>query len=448
MNKSSSASTQSIYFTFALILIFLRFSLLHETIAFLTGLNTYLLYIFGPVALFGVIVSNGLKRAYREWPGWLWLAFAVWLLLAIPFSSWKGGSLALVMAYIRTNFIMFLVTAGLATRWTHCKSMLYAIAMGAIVNLGTAKFFIKASSGDRLTLQGVGLISNPNDLAAHLLFVLPFLLFIVLKPRIHLAFRFLFGAAIVVGVFQILRTGSRGAFIALAFTLMFILVQGPRALKFAVATAVPVVLVILILMLPSSTWQRLTSFSSDDSSSREAVESSEARKYLLKQSLIYTFQHPIFGIGPGQFMTYEGQEKKEQGLRGAWHETHNSYTAISSECGIPALLLYLAAVISTFRLLGSIRKKAKTYGQTEIIAAAFCLKVALFAYSIVTLFVNFGYLFYLPATSGLVVAMWYAVRRDQQFQLANRARQDVTVPSGAGIGPIFHPDSVRYFSHN
>ena len=42
MNKSTSAPAQTIYFTCALMLVFLRFSLLHETITFLTGRNTYL----------------------------------------------------------------------------------------------------------------------------------------------------------------------------------------------------------------------------------------------------------------------------------------------------------------------------------------------------------------------------------------------------------------------
>jgi O-antigen ligase len=441
MNKSSSAYPQTVYFVFAVVLVFLRFSYLLETISYLTGRNTYLLYILGPVALFGVIVSNGLKRAFREWPGKLWLAFVIWLLLAIPFSSWKGGSLMDVMTYIRTNFIMFLVTAGLATRWAHCRSMIYAIAVAVIVNLGMATFFISTSTStsNRLALGTAGMVSNPNDLAAHLLFVLPFLLFIVLKPRIHLAFRFLLGAAIIVGLFQILRTGSRGALIALGFTLLFIIVRGPRSLRFAMVTALPVILVTLILILPSSTWQRLTFFSGTNEALEEAALSTEARKDLLKESLIYTLQHPIFGVGPRQFMSYEAQEKKDQGLRGSWHDTHNSYTQISSECGIPALLFYLAAVIATFRLLGSIQNKAKTYGQEEIIAATFCIRVALVAYNIAALFVNFGYFFYLPATSGLVVAMWYAVRREQQSHLANSAQQRVTVSSEVRMGAVFLP---------
>ncbi len=32
-----------------------------------------------------------------------------------------------------------------------------------------------------------------------------------------------------------------------------------------------------------------------------------------------------------------------------WHETHNGYTQISCECGIPQLIIYLFAVVLTFK---------------------------------------------------------------------------------------------------
>jgi O-antigen ligase len=439
MNKSTSALDQSIYFTCALILVFLRFSLLHETIASLTGRNNYLLYIFAPVALFGVIASNGLQRVFRAWPAKFWAGFLICMVLAIPFSSWIGGSATQVLVYIRTNFIMLLVTAGLATRWVHCKAILYAIALAAIVNLGSASLLVKSSSSDRLALQGSGTINNSNDLAAHMLLVLPFLLFIVLKPRVHIVFRLLSLAAILLGVSQILRTGSRGAFIALGVSLLFILVRGPRRLKIALGTTLPILLAILILVVPSSTRQRLTSFTTGDKAT-EASASSEFRQYLLEQSLIYTFQHPIFGVGPGQFMIYENQIRKNEGLRGSWHGTHNSYTQISSECGIPAFFFYLAAVISTFLLLGRIRRRAKASGREEILAATFCITLGLVSYSIATLFVNFGYSFYFPAISGLVVGMWYAVCHDPHVRLVNSdVRQNVMAWSEVGTLGVSDP---------
>ena len=349
------------------------------------------------------------------------------MILAVPFSSWRGGSAALVLSYIRTNFIMLLVTAGLATRWVHCRAILYAISMAAFVNLGTASLLIKSSS-DRLALQGTGVISNSNDLAAHMLLVLPVLLFIVLNPRVHITIRLVSIAAIFLGVFQILRTGSRGSFIALGVAFLFALVRGPRGLKVAMGTAVPVVLVILILMVPSSTRQRLTSFTTGEAT--EASVSSESREYLLKQSIIYTVQHPIFGVGPGQFSAYESQRRKNEALRHAWLQTHNSYTQISCECGIPAFLFYLAAVIGTFRLLGRIRRRAKAYRQKEILAATFCISLGLVGYSSAALFVNFGYFFYFPAISGLVLGMWYAVCHDPKIRPVDTAvRQNAMAAS-------------------
>ena len=204
-------------------------------------------------------------------------------------------------------------------------------------------------------------------------------------------------------------------------------------------TAVPVVLIILILMVPVLTRQRLTSLTAGDKAT-ESSASSESRKYLLKQSIIYTFQHPIFGVGPGQFMNYESQRRKDEGLRGSWLETHNSYTQISSQCGIPALLFYMAAAISTFMLLGRIRRRAKAYGRKEILAATFCITLSLVGYSSVVLFVNFGYFFYFPAISGLVVGIWYAVCHDPKIQLTHSdVRQRVVALSEVGTLAVADP---------
>ena len=115
---------------------------------------------------------------------------------------------------------------------------------------------------------------------------------------------------------------------------------------------IPVGLIALLVVLPESTRTRLMSFSqSEIGVSKEALESSESREYLLKQSIIFTFTHPVFGVGPGQFSSYEGGLRTEEGERGSWHETHNTFTQISSECGIPAMLCYIGAVFTTFAML-------------------------------------------------------------------------------------------------
>ena len=439
--KSLNGHLHALCFGSALVLVFLRFSFLHETFAALTGVNAYLLYIFGPIALIGVIANSGVQRTLRQTPGIFWLGFAVWMILAVPFSSWRGGSLTHVVTYVRTDFIMLFVTAGIARNWADCKKLIYAIALAAIFNLGTAHLFVDSTNADRLTLQGNGIISNPNDLAAHLLLVLPFVLFIVLKKGTPFILRTIMVIAIGNGMFQVLRTGSRGALVALTLTTIFVLVRGSVRQKVTVGLAAIVVFTILIALLPRSTWNRLTTFSESQEAAGEAVESSEARQYLLKQSIIYTLQKPFFGVGPGQFSLYEGQSRVSEGLKGYWHETHNSYTQISSECGIPALAFYLAAMTATFGLLRKIRKKAREFHQDEIITATFCLTIGLVAYSTVALFVNFGYRFYLPTVSGLVVAIWFAVRHDRPKR---RLAPGISKPVMCSLDPIgtFHPDST------
>lgn len=209
-STESKGLTQSIGFKSALVLVFLRFSNLHEMLSFITGKNNYLPYVFGPAAVLAAISSGRLRYIFRERPPKFWLRFAGWMLIAVPFSSWKGGSFTAVIAYIKTDFIMLLVTAALATKWVDCRQIMYAIAAAAVSNIATAYLFLKPS-GDRLALEWSGTIGNSNDLAAHLLLVLPFLLFVALKPGTWALFRFGWAVAIAFGIFEILRTASRGA---------------------------------------------------------------------------------------------------------------------------------------------------------------------------------------------------------------------------------------------
>ena len=75
-------------------------------------------------------------------------------------------------------------------------------------------------------------------------------------------------------------------------------------------------------------------------------DSQEARRELLTMSLSITAHHPLLGIGPGNF----------QGYTETWHVTHNTYTELTSECGIPALILFLLIIRAAFRNLQRVQK--------------------------------------------------------------------------------------------
>ncbi len=54
--------------------------------------------------------------------------------------------------------------------------------------------------------------------------------------------------------------------------------------------------------------------------------------------------HPLFGVGPDQFAAAVSQEAAGDGQQVPWLGTHNTYTQVSSECGIPALIFYVAVI--------------------------------------------------------------------------------------------------------
>jgi O-antigen ligase len=164
----------------------------------------------------------------------------------------------------------------------------------------------------------------------------------------------------------------------------------------------------------------MLSFSGDQAGADTgALESSAARQRLLEDSIKCTLDHPLLGVGLEQFPNYERAAPGEA----RWKDSHNSYTQISSECGLPALLFYLAALIWTFRLLARIKQRASGPAKTEMITATYVIGIGVVAYSVAIFFLNFGYAPQFLLVSGLIETMWRVVRRGMQAaQVASEAQ--------------------------
>src|SRR5262249_8290838 len=156
---------------FALLFVFVRFSMIHEVALFYTGRHLYLVAALGVPCIAFTAISGGIRRTLHYRMSYYCLAFMGWLVLAVPLSAWRGGSFTLVFTYFQTQFVMLFIIAGLIMTWKECRRMIYAVALGALTNVLTAKLFPDVDSDSRLGL-GLGLsggsITNANDFAAHL----------------------------------------------------------------------------------------------------------------------------------------------------------------------------------------------------------------------------------------------------------------------------------------
>jgi O-antigen ligase len=157
----------------------------------------------------------------------------------------------------------------------------------------------------------------------------------------------------------------------------------------------------------------------------EAQESYESRSYLFEQSVRFTLQHPVFGVGPDQFSNYEGMWSRKQGQRGNWHATHCAYTQVSSECGIPALLFFLGSLGSAWLLVNRAYRMAKQKGYEEIKNACFCYLLAMVGFLTAIIFLANAYSFHLPAMVGLGVCLGLTAMREIETSDANKPAPDV-----------------------
>ena len=422
---------REIAFRMAVVLVFIRFSTIHQLLTYIIHVNLYLLYLFSIPTLAGVVLAGGIQRTLRGRPAIYWTIFLVWMIAGLPFSTWRGGSAGALDAYARTTFPMLFVIAGLTLTWRQCRAMMWAVASGGAAIMLAAKMFQDESGnyGERLAIT-FGTISNSNDYACHLVVVLPFLIWVALAAKSK-ALRLAAFGGVGYGILLVLKTASRGALLALGAGALYWLLRGTMRQRIFLIAAGPIAAIALVAFVPRAALVRIVSFSAEDAgASQEALASSAMRRYLLGQSIVYTLQHPVFGVGMSQFSSYEGNHNQIIGAHGYWHETHNTFTEVSSECGLPALALYIAAILSTFFLMNRVYRQARKRPECEDIrTAAFCIMMAMTMYCTAIAFTNFAYFFYLPAISSLAIA----VSRAAPAELAGRRAACQAAPQPVSV---------------
>lgn len=396
----------SVYFCLATL--FLRLSVLPELILYTTHLNTYLLYLAAPPAILSALLMGSVRRTFRSRAAYYWLAFFAWMVLATPFSSWPGGSAARVFSYTRFDGMFLVLIGGVAVDWREVRAVFRTIAAAGLVNLASARIFSHVESG-RVSLVASGTIGNSNDLAAQLLLVLPFVYFFMLGPRRPFVIRIVVTGLLLDGLWVILGTASRGALIGLGIAFLFVLWQVSLPKKLVLVAAATIIVLSALTLLPASTRSRLGALFGGQHV--EAADSSASREYLFRMSVKFTFQHPVFGVGPDQFGVFEGKTSRAQGLHGNWHATHNTYTQVSSECGLPAFFFFVAGLGSAIILALRTYRRAKREGYTEIANGCFCYLLAMAGHLTSLIFLAHAYSFILPAMVGLGITLNFTAAR-------------------------------------
>ncbi len=368
-------------------------------------INTPILQILGIPAVLIAFLTRGFLRPFATSIGVFLLCFTVWIMVAVPFSLWKGGSFNTFRDWLR-SLVLFVLVSSFVVTLRHLRAAVTVIA-ASVVAVSVMSLLVGSTESGRLSVAGK--FGNPNDLAQVIVIALPLLWFIASRANLPTPWRVLAALCMAPLFLAFAKTGSRGGLVTLACTLAAYLLLTPASRRLMIVAGLLIMGAVSFAVLPEDLRQRFTNISGErseeyDPLQQSAVGSFQDRRRLLKDSIELTLAHPLVGVGPGQFSVAQNELAISRGApRGSWLQTHNTYTQVSSETGIPGLIFYCAALFGVFRAL---RFKA-VGGSDEIrelrVLGQF-LRLSLLAFAVSAMFSVSAYDSHLPVLAGLAVA--------------------------------------------
>ncbi|HKP47807.1 MAG TPA: O-antigen ligase family protein [Pyrinomonadaceae bacterium] len=339
--------------------------------AFVAALLTLVIFIPTQLAL-----ENRLTARPRE------VALALFLLLtgllSIPFALEPTTAIQSFIEFLKV-VLMFIVLVNVLRTEKRLRILIaLVLCASCVLSIAALNDYIHgnlALQGRRIAGLIGGLFSNPNDLALHLVTMIPISAALMFGSRGPLKKLAYFSCSLVLTL-GLVATFSRGGFLGFICVVAFSgwkLARRNRALFGVIALLV----VAATLVLAPGAYRSRISNASDDS----AI----ARTDDLKRSLVIAARHPFFGVGMDNYILYSNTNKA----------THNAYTQVASEMGIAALLIYLTFLITPFRKLRLAElsnPEAKRRSPLQYLAIG--LQASLLGYMVGSFFASVAYLWY------------------------------------------------------
>jgi putative inorganic carbon (hco3(-)) transporter len=334
--------------------------------------------IAGSVAL-GAFLLNLLVRKKLNLSRAVLLLLALFgqLCLAIPFSAWRGGSFELVLYDFSKIVLIVLLLVQAVDTFPRLRQLIFVQTV-AVITISLVSLINKSQLAGRLNGSVGGIFDNPNDLAANLCLVMPFCIAFLHATRNMIKKGFWLCTVLLLS-YALGATLSRGGFLAmLAATAGSLWYIGAKARRSArLMLVLPFVIGVLLLLTVRINYA--TRIQSIVDPTLDQKGSFAARQGLLIQSLRMAANHPLLGVGPGEFPEYSK----------GWYVAHNSYTELAAEAGIPAAIFFIWIFVDSFVRVKRISANKEFDPEIRLFAGA--LSASLIAFFVVAFFSSIEY---------------------------------------------------------
>jgi hypothetical protein len=347
-------------FRLTLVYIVMLVGRLPEITVQLIGTSLYQVLVVSVTLLALAVITGDLVKVGSTRMGVMWIAFHLWVTFSLPFSGHRRGTFEVLQPTLLAFVAVFFLGGFLTLSVDALRKGFGAMSWAGVVGLAWMQYTGVSDESDRFA--SIGTFGNSNLLAIYVLIMIPFWSFIVINRRYLWTTRLFFLGVIGLGFVSVLRTGSRSGLmtIGLLTVLMFLALKLANKAKFLVVVAVATIAI--LAWAPESLksrWATVFNSEAKDVAAVGAITSSDARYALLVESLETTVKHPVLGVGLGVYADVAAQEKQGHGERALWQVTHNMYTQISAETGIPGFILYFTALYWSIREVWRVKKQTK-----------------------------------------------------------------------------------------
>lgn len=335
----------------------------------------------GKVAVILVLVlyffsdkEEQLKQPLFIYPQAKYIAIiAVLSVLSIPGSVWQGKSFDFVFSFYSKLLLFVYLMVMVLYKEAHLRKVCLGLSLSALALSVAAVINPRIVEAGRISASGT---YDANDFALLLVMCLP-VMFYLWEEESGILKHFLL-ATMLLSLYVIPKTGSRGGLLALVAVVLAVLIKkGSR--RFFQGAIVAAAVAAIFYYAAGNQLERLMTVSDLDTDYNQTAQ--EGRVQIWKRTSKLIVQHPLLGSGAGAFVTAEGQTHEG----GKWSSAHNSFIQIGVELGVVGLLAHVWII---WKMIVIARKKNDKYSSG--------IEVAMYAYIVGGMFLSwaFAYLFY------------------------------------------------------
>lgn len=349
------------------------------------------------------------------------LGLVLWGALSVPFALTAGMAFHFWMDFARAVAMCLVLAASVRTaRDLERLGLVYFAVTVVYTAVILSRFQLGSADNWRL---GRLYFYDANDLATLIVTAMPFGLYFALAHR-----QLLLRAGALVGlsllVVALIRSGSRGGFLAFLAVAAFILVGFTTISARARVGGLVVILTVLGATASDRYWTQMQTMIRPHEDYNLTDETGRVK--IWERGMGYMLDRPAVGVGMGNFPTAEGTispmaRRRELGRGVRWGAAHNTFVQIGAELGIPGLTLFLGLIVSVFVALRRVLRYAAAVGPAAKNNArlAQSLMASVVGFLVGGFFLSLAYADMFYVLAALALALGKVAR--SQFVLARQA---------------------------